>query len=163
MRATRRSLVTLGPLGTVAGLAGLASAQGVGTQGEGGGMASGAVIGVVALVGVILAIVVGSRMLDRRRQRQEEALALQSRLSDALMMDPVLGSLPVGTTVHPGGRGGASVTVEVHGPVPSPDVRTAVLDLVRREVSGRSIDFDVEDHVVVDPMVADRHEVGGLR
>ena len=67
---------------------------------------------------VLLAIGIIGRLLDLRRRREDEALGLQSRVSDALMLEPGLAGLavtasmrPTSTSSPPGSPCGRSPTV----------------------------------------------------
>jgi len=58
----------------------------------------------VAMVafGIVILLAIGTigRLLDLRRRREDEALGLQSRVSDALMLEPGLSGLAVTASMH---------------------------------------------------------------
>ena len=60
----------------------------------GGLVALGIIVGLLVLVGI------GVKLYDIKRKREEQGVALQARLSDALLEGPELARLPLATTVH---------------------------------------------------------------
>lgn len=59
-----------------------------------GGSIAGTVVEVALLLTMLLAIVVGIKLYDLRRQREAEVLSLQALVSDALLLEPSLAGLP---------------------------------------------------------------------
>jgi hypothetical protein len=104
-------------------------------------------------MGIVLAllalIVVTARVYGRRRQRDEEGVAIQSEIADALLMDPVLGRLAVAVTVYVPLASHAAPIAEVRGQVPSPEARDMVLRFVQRELLQHSPTAQVEDALTV--------------
>ena len=91
---------------------------------------------------------------DLRRRRTDAAVALQGRIADALLADPTLGHQPIVATAHTPFWGRSPVTLEVSGPVPSPELREAAMSLVIREAFNSGLRFRVEDRIVVDPRMS---------
>jgi hypothetical protein len=120
---------------------------------------SGAVTTVV-VVGSLLAvlIVLGAlvKMLDLKRKRDSEAVVVQARISDAVLRDPRLFSLPITPTAHVPLWKGTPVTVEVGGHVPSEDLREAAIHLVEREASQLGPEVRVESRIAIEPTTARR-------
>jgi hypothetical protein len=109
---------------------------------------------VVALILVLIVLfAVGVKLHDLKRRREEEAVAVQARVSDALLMDPALSALPLTPTAHVPLWKGTPVTVSVTGAVPRPELREAALALVRQEVARSRPDLEIEDRISVDPAV----------
>ena len=109
----------------------------------------------VGFVVVALLLIVGAVMwFDRRRRRESEAVALQGRLSDALMRDPLLADLPVVVTVTLPTWSGTPATVDVRGDVPSPELRDQVVRFVAREATSLRTDCRIEDRLMVLPDMA---------
>jgi hypothetical protein len=124
------------------------------TPGAGSNM-SGALLGAVGLIALVVVIGVAVKLFDRRRRRAEEAAALESRISDALLMEPALARLPIAATVRRGFSSGSPVTIDLHGTVPSTELRDLALDMVRREAAKSGGSFNIEDRLAVDPMMVE--------
>ena len=66
--------------------------------------ADGSAAGLVGIVGVLLALFVAVgiavKAYDAKRKREEQGVALQARLSDALLLTPSLIRMPVVASVH---------------------------------------------------------------
>ena len=100
---------------------------------------------------LLLIVGVGVKLYDLKRKREQDAAALQARISDALMTDPMLSPFPITATAHIPMWSGKPVMVEVTGPVPGAGLRQAAVDLVLREAlrSGRTC--RLVDRISVDP------------
>jgi len=120
-------------------------------------MTSGSGAFMVAALVVVLLIAVGVmvKLYDLRRKREDEAVALQARLSDALLAEPSLSSLPLVPTVRIPMRG-SPVTVEIVGAVPRPELRQAAVDLVVREAARSVKSYRVDARISIDPMMQRR-------
>jgi len=113
--------------------------------------------GLVALtvvVGLLLITGIAVKIYDMKRKREDEGVALQARLSDALLIEPSLAGYPVTPTVHVPFRRSSPVVVSITGAVSTPEFRAAALQLVSRELSHASTDYRIDDHLAVDAMVA---------
>jgi hypothetical protein len=110
---------------------------------------------VIALVAVALTLLVALgiiiRLYDLRRQREQRAMELQAKLSDALFLEPALSTFAITPTVRAPMWPRAPLSVEISGAVPTGQHRDAAFQLVRRETSGLAQDLHLENHVVVDP------------
>ena len=108
---------------------------------------------VVAGVMVLLAIAVIGRLLDLRRRREDEALGLQSRVSDALMLEPGLSGLAVTANMHVPIWPRKAPTLELVGRVPTPDQHELAARVAMRTLAERAEQVRVEDKVWVDPVM----------
>jgi hypothetical protein len=111
------------------------------------------VISILAVVVILGALI---KMLDLKRKRDGEAIVVQARISDAVLRDPRLFSLPITPTAHVPLWKGSPVTVELAGHVPSEDLRQAAIHLVEREASQLGPDVRIEPKVGVEPTMARR-------
>jgi hypothetical protein len=82
---------------------------------------------------------------------EEEAVAAEARISDALLMDSTLSGLPLTPTAHVPLWSGTPLTLEIRGAVPRSELREAAVDVARREMARNRPDFRFEDHIAVDP------------
>jgi len=161
---TTSSALVTSALALVAWPATAAWAQGVvGPQASGsvsgGATQSGAVTTTVVVASLLAVLVVlGAliKMLDLKRKRDGEAVVVQARISDAVLRDPRLFSLPITPTAHVPLWKGTPVTVEVAGQVPSDDLRDAALGLIEREASQLGPEVRVESRIGVVPTMARR-------
>jgi hypothetical protein len=112
------------------------------------------VMGLVVISLLILGVLV--KMWDLKRKREGEAVIVQSQISDALLREPALFSLPITPTAHVPLWKGSPVTVEVAGQVPSDDVRQTALRVIEREASHLRSDVRVESRIGVVPTMARR-------
>jgi len=119
-----------------------------------GGDTAVAVIGLVVAVLVVLGVLV--KMLDLKRKRENEAVVVQAQISDAVLRDPALFSLPITPTAHVPLWKGSPVTVEVAGQVPSDDLREVALRVVEREATHLRPDVRIESRIGVVPTMAQR-------
>ncbi|PYN79858.1 MAG: hypothetical protein DMD96_16235 [Candidatus Rokuibacteriota bacterium] len=119
-----------------------------------GGMTAVAVAVSVVAVLVILGALV--KMLDLKRKRDGEAVVVQAQISDAVLRDPRLFSLPITPTARVPLWKGSPITVEVAGQVPSDDLRQAALHLIEREASHLRSDVRVESRIGVVPTMVRR-------
>ena len=103
---------------------------------------------VIAMLLIIGALV---KILDLKRKREGEAVVVQAQISDAVLRDPALFSLPITPTAHVPLWKGSPVTVEVVGQVPSDDLRLAALRVVEREASHLRPDVRIESRIGVVP------------
>src|SRR5436309_1102813 len=76
-------------------------------------------------MGVLIGVIV--KMLDLQKKREEEAVHIQAKISDALLLDAALAMLPVTVTAHVGFWRGSPAVLEVAGRLSRPDQREAVL------------------------------------
>jgi hypothetical protein len=113
------------------------------------------IIVVAAMLSLVVLLGIGVKLYDLKRKREEEAVAAQARVSDALLMDASLAGLPLTPTAHvPLWKG--PLVVEIKGAVPRAELRSAAIDVASREISRSRADFQVEDHIKVDPAMLTR-------
>jgi hypothetical protein len=149
-------------LAVALGTAGLVSAQqarppsapptAVPSSDTGGGSAMVAAVIIVVALLAFLGITV--KLLDLKRRRESEAVQLQAQISDALLREGALFGLPVTPTAHVPLWSGTPATVELRGQVPSPEIKDAVLSLVRHEAARVRPDVRIDDEVAVVPSMA---------
>jgi hypothetical protein len=82
-------------------------------------------------------------------------VALQARISDALMSEPALAAFPLAPTVRIPMRG-SPATIEIVGSVPRPELRQAAVDLVVREAARSCKSYRVDSRMSIDPMMMRR-------
>jgi len=157
-RAGRVQLTTLAPMAALLILPPIAWAQTPGSPSPGatstGAMGNGGVVVLLVIIGLIAVLGIAVKASDLRRRRTDAAVALQGRIADALLADPTLGHQPIVATAHTPFWGRSPVTLEVSGPVPSPELREAAMSLVIREAFNSGLRFRVEDRIVVDPRMS---------
>ena len=136
-----------------------ASAQGLPTPGPGNvplAPADGAnlivpmiVLGVALLGGLIFAVAI----MDLRRKRQAEMVAIEGQISDALMREPRLTAATLTPVAHVPLSSRSAPTVEIRGAVEYPELREIAVRIVRQELLRHHPDGRVEDRIFVAPPV----------
>jgi hypothetical protein len=109
------------------------------------------IIVVAAMLALVVLIGVAVKLYDLKRKREEEAVAAQARISDALLMDAALSGLPLTPTAHVPLWSGTPLTLEITGSVPKTELREVALGVARREMARSRDDFQIEDRIAVDP------------
>lgn len=152
--ATALSLV--GPPGKTwaQGVVGPQASSNVSSGAPSSAMTTAVVVASILAVLVILGALI--KMLDLKRKRDGEAIVVQARISDAVLRDPRLFSLPITPTARVPLWKGSPVTVELGGHVPSEDLRQAAIHLVEREASQLGPDIRIEPKIGVEPTMARR-------
>jgi hypothetical protein len=113
-------------------------------------------IAFVCVMALLIAVGIAVKVFDVKRKRDDEGIALQSRLSDALLSDPALAGVPITPTVHvPFSRRG-QVVITLTGAVPSPARRETVMELVNRVATPLEAKYQIEDRLIVDPRMVRR-------
>jgi hypothetical protein len=166
MRATQMLRVGLGSFAPLAALvipAGSAWAQATApaptptpVAPPASGEAGGGALFVVLMIVLFAIIGIGVKLYDLSRKRSDEAMHLQARIADALMLDPALATLPVAATAHAPMWRGSPMTIEVTGQVPSPALREAAMNVVLSEASRAGVEFRIEDRLAVVPHITAR-------
>jgi hypothetical protein len=110
-----------------------------------------AILAMVLLLLLSIGIVV--KVFDHKRKREDEALSLQSQISDALLLDRSLAGLPIAAVADCSLWGRSPVVVAITGTVPTPEQREAVMRLVAEQLSRRHVFARAEDRLVVDPLM----------
>lgn len=113
------------------------------------GSVDGGVIAFVAVILLFVAVAVAVKGYDRSRKREDEAVALQARISNALMVEPSLTGLPLAPTVRVPRWRREPVMIELSGWVPRPALRQAAINLVIREVESMGKSCVLQDRVAV--------------
>ena len=106
------------------------------------------VVAMMLLLVVLLGVAV--KLFDLKRKREEEAVAAQARIADALLMDSTLAALPLTPTAHLPLWKGSPLILEIKGAVPSPELREAAVEVATREIARSRPDFLIEDRISVD-------------
>ena len=111
----------------------------------------------VAIMAVILLLIIGIgvavKFYDVRRRHAEENAALQSLLSEALMLEHSVVGLPVAPFVSQSVWPHSPVVIAVRGSVPTQELRDAVMRLVQLEAFRRHPGAQAEDRLQVDPRI----------
>ena len=115
-----------------------------------------AVLAVIVLSVIGIGVVV--KLYDVRRRRTEKDAALQSLLSETLLLDRSTTSLPVAVFVSRSSWPRSSASIAVRGSVPTSEMRDAVMRLIGLEASRREPDALIEDRLVVDATIG-KHRV----
>jgi hypothetical protein len=119
------------------------------------GTGAGLVAFAVPLV-LLAAIVTAVKMYDARRRRDEDAMALEARISDALLVESALKGFPVVATVRMPLSRRAETVVELKGTVPTTGLREVAFQIAARECSIHGVHGRIEDRIVVDPLALER-------
>ena len=91
------------------------------------------------------------RLRGLKRKHEDEAIALQSRFSDALVAEPSFARLPIMPTVRVPIGGYPQAVIMLTGMVPSPELREGVLRFVKLEAAFLTDTYRIEDRLVVTP------------
>jgi hypothetical protein len=106
-------------------------------------------LGILVVIAVVIVVV--ARYSVTRRKRMEEAVILQSQLSDALAREVQLRGLQIVPKSHVSGWRHSHVTIEVAGEVPTPQIRDTVMQIARAEIRRFRPDVIPEDHLFIVP------------
>ncbi len=118
------------------------------------GDGSGGFVAVVVMMTVlVLILAVAVKLYDLKRKRDDEAVSLQARISDALLVEPMFAGVAITPTVRIPLWRGSPATVELAGTVVRPQLRESAIELVIREMSRDRTDCRIEDRLVVDPIL----------
>ncbi len=103
-----------------------------------------------------LAVIVGAAvvvvsLVTTRRKRTEEAVILQSQLSDAIAREGQLRGLHITPHARVSGWRTVQMTVEVAGEVPTPELRERVMRIVGAEAWKLRPDVRTVDHLFIVP------------
>ena len=114
------------------------------------------IIVVAAMLSLVVLLGIAVKLYDLKRKREDDAVAAQARVSDALLMDAALSGMPLIPTAHLPLWKGTPLVVEISGAVAKAELRTAAMDVATREISRSRSDFRIEDHIRVDPAALGR-------
>jgi hypothetical protein len=103
-----------------------------------------------------LAVIVGAAVVvasyvSRRRKRTDEAVILQSQLSDAIAREALFHGLHITPNARVSGWRSSQITIEVAGEVPTPDLRERVMRIVGAEAWKLRPDVQTVDHLFIVP------------
>jgi hypothetical protein len=126
-------------------------AQTAATPSPGSGGEASPIAMVLAILAVLVILGAGVKLYDLRRKRESEAVQLQAQISDALLREQLLFGLPIMATARASLWRRSPPTIEVAGPVPTPQAREMVLRIVRTEAGRIRSDFQIEDRLAVVP------------
>jgi hypothetical protein len=113
-------------------------------------------LGVLLGVAVLVLLAAVAKAIDMKRQREEEAVHLQTQISDALLRNRMLAVLPVVVTVHIPIWRRAPATVEMHGQVPTDELRQAVMRVAAQEAARLVANYDLQDRMAIIPFAGAR-------
>ena len=112
---------------------------------------------VIVLIGLLVVVLValgtGVRLYDLQRRREQRAMEVQARLSDAFLLGSLSG-MAITPTVHAPFWSRGPFTIDLAGSVPTPQMRSAAIELVRRTTSGIPQEVHIEDRMLVNPRMA---------
>jgi hypothetical protein len=120
-----------------------------GAPGSSGGGSAVAIV--VVIVAALVIVGIGVKLYDLRRSRESEAVQLQAQISDALMREQSLFSVPIIATARASLWRRSTATIEVAGQVPSQQAHETALRIVRAEAARIRSDFQIEDRISVVP------------
>lgn len=135
-----------------------AFAQGLPAPGPGGTpspTADGTLIApaIILAVALLAVLIVAVAIVDLRRKRRAQAIAIEGQIADALMRDPRLMGSVVTTAVHMPLTRQTGPMVEVRGEVAYPELRETAMRIVRQELLRHHPEGRVEDLIFVSPPV----------
>jgi len=136
-----------------------ASAQGLPTPGPGGAPLPAADGGslivpmIVLALALLGALILAVALMDLRRKRQAEAIAMEGQISDALMREPRLVGAALTALAHVPLTARSAPTVEIRGEVEYPELREIAVRIVRQELLRHHAEGSVEDRIVVLPPI----------
>ncbi len=104
----------------------------------------------------VLVLVAGAKAIDLKRKREDDAVRLQAQISDALLRDRRLASLPVAATVQLPVWTGSPPRIEMCGQVPTAELWQAVRHVAEEEASRTLEAFHIDDRIAVVPSVRAR-------
>jgi hypothetical protein len=111
-------------------------------------------IGLIGLLGVLLVTLgAGVRLYDLQRRREQRAMEVQARLSNAFLLASLSGMAITPTVYAPFWSRGPFM-IDIAGAVPTPEMRAAAIQLVKRETSGIPQEVHIEDRILVNPRMA---------
>jgi hypothetical protein len=117
---------------------------------EGDGLVAAAVVlGLVLLGALILSVAI----MDLRRKRRAQGIAIEGQIADALMREPRLTGAVITAMAHVPLTGRTGPTVEIRGEVEYPELRDVAVRIVRQELLRHHSEGRVEDRIFVSPPI----------
>jgi hypothetical protein len=121
--------------------------------GTGAAGSAGTAFTLILLAAIVIAVVVGVRLVAARRKQAERAVLLLSQLSDFVGRESRLSGLRITPTARVSGWRRPQVTLEVACEVPTPELRETVMRLVAAEARRSQPDAIALDHLFIVPPV----------
>jgi len=119
-----------------------------------GATTSGETFGVIVVAALlVVAVGIAVALYDRQRRREQKALELQAKLSDALLLDPSLPGLTITPTVLMPFSARGTVVIDLAGYVRTTEMRDAAIQIVRKETAGLERPMRIDDRILVNPRV----------
>src|SRR5262245_21658502 len=115
------------------------------------------ILTLVVIVLIVATIVAVARIVSTRRKQVEEAIILQSQLSDALAREAQLQTARITPRARVSGWRGPQITIEVAGEVPTPELRETIMRLAKAEVRRLRPDVVTAAHLFIVPPVPASH------
>ena len=112
---------------------------------------TGTLLTLLFLAVIVGAAVVVARYVSTRRKRTDEAVILQSQLSDAIAREALFHGLHITPNARVSGWRRSQITIEVAGEVPTPDLRERVMRIVGAEAWKLRPDVQTVDHLFIVP------------
>jgi hypothetical protein len=112
---------------------------------------TGTLLTLVILAVIVGALVVVASYVSKRRKRTDEAVILQSQLSDTIAREALLQGLHITPNARVSGWRSSQVAIEVAGEVPTPELRERVMRIVSAEVWKLRPDVQTVDHLFIVP------------
>src|SRR5262245_57162469 len=112
---------------------------------------TGTLLTLLFLAVIVGAAVVVASYVSKRRKRTEEAIILQSQLSDAIARETMLHGLRITPNARVSGWRSSQVTIEVAGEVPTPELRERVMRMVSAEAWRLRPEVQTVDHLFIVP------------
>jgi len=112
---------------------------------------TGTLLTLVFLAVIVGAVVAIAGYVSKRRKRTEEAVILQSQLSDTIARETMLHGLHITPNARVSGWRSSQVTIEVTGEVPTPELRERVMRIVSAETWKLRPDVQTVDHLFIVP------------
>ena len=112
----------------------------------------GAVSIMLVVLILIVAIGVAIKLYDHKRKREEEALSAQAYLADVFLRE--FGTMPIVASVSGSlWRSRSPLVFAIQGTVPTPELREAVMQLAKQELSRQYPTAQTDDRLLVDPLI----------
>jgi hypothetical protein len=112
--------------------------------------------GILFAIAAIVIIAAIAKTIDMKRKREDEAVHLQAQIADALLRDRMLASLPATANVHIPMFHRKPAIVELHGQVPTVELRQAVVHVADQEAAKLLSDYRLQDSIAVVPTAKTR-------
>jgi hypothetical protein len=109
------------------------------------------VLTLVIIAAIVIVVIVGARLLATRRKQVEQAVILQSQLSDFVARESRLRGLRITPKARVSGWHRSQIEIEIAGEVPTPELRETVMRIVGDEAHRSRPDVLTLDHLFIVP------------